>query len=189
MAGDEVETGTGIGQLAPPHPSEAQWLDERENHAWRSFLAVQALLRRVLGKELQAATGLSDADYAVLVHLSEAPDGRLRPFELGMAADWEKSRLSHHLTRMERRGLVERRVCPSDSRGAVVALTPAGRTAIEQAAPFHVGQVRRLFLSAMSGEELTTLATICDALLARLGPPAEEELCAELASSCDEEGG
>lgn len=171
----------GAGTTAEP-----RWLDEREDHAWRSFLTMQAVLRRVVGKELQEATGLSEADYAVLVHLSEAPEGRLRPFELGIATDWEKSRLSHHLTRMERRGLVERQICPSDSRGALVALTSTGRTAIERAAPFHVEQVRRLFLSAMSDEQLGALGTICDAVLARLGPSAETELCSEAADGCDE---
>ncbi|MGO8877032.1 MAG: MarR family winged helix-turn-helix transcriptional regulator [Acidimicrobiales bacterium] len=168
---DDVD-GPGTSPEAP------QWLDEREDRAWRSFLSMQSHLRRVLGRELQQQTGLSDADYAVLVHLSEAPSGRLRPMELGDAADWEKSRLSHHLTRMERRGLVERQICPSDSRGAFVALTPAGRTAIEVAAPFHVAQVRRWFVSAMTPAQLETLTVISEELLARLEPQqAEAEAC------------
>lgn len=151
-------------------PGAPQWLDEREDRAWRSFLLMQSHLRRVLGRELQQQTGLSDADYAVLVHLSEAPSGRLRPMELGDAADWEKSRLSHHLTRMERRGLVERQICPSDSRGAFVVLTPAGRTAIEVAAPFHVKQVRRWFVSALTADQLEALTAISEELLSRLEP-------------------
>jgi DNA-binding MarR family transcriptional regulator len=154
---------TTLGQSREP-----QWLDEREARAWRSFIYMQANVRRVVGKELQQETGLSDADYAVLVHLSEAPDGRLRPFQLGVAADWEKSRLSHHLTRMERRGLVERQSCPSDNRGAFVALTPTGRTAIEKAAPIHVEQVRHWFISALSPEQLEALTEISETLLDRL---------------------
>ncbi len=158
----------------PPH-----WLDERENRAWRSYLSMQARLRHVLGKELQQQTGLSDSDYAVLVHLSEAPGGRLRPFELGMAADWEKSRLSHHLTRMERRGLVARQNCPSDSRGAFVALTPVGRAAIEVAAPFHVEQVRRWFLSVMSPEQIEMLTLISETVVSRMEPEDETQACSE----------
>ena len=155
-----------------------RWLDERENRAWRSYLAMQARLRYVLGKELQRQTSLSDADYAVLVHLSEAPDGRLRPFELGMAADWEKSRLSHHLTRMARRGLVTRENCPADSRGAFVALTPVGRAAIEVAAPFHVEQVRQWFLGAMTPDQLDTLALIAETVLSRLESQEGSQACA-----------
>jgi DNA-binding MarR family transcriptional regulator len=147
-----------------------RWLDEREDRAWRSFISMQSQLRRILGKELQQETGLSDADYNVLVHLSEAPDGRLRPFELGGAAQWEKSRLSHHLTRMERRGLVTRLNCPSDSRGAFVALTDEGRAAIAAAAPLHVEQVRRWFISAMTHEQLEALTDISESVLARLEP-------------------
>jgi|GEM_PF-80257 len=161
------QTGEGAADLVP------RWLDEREDRGWRSFVSMQAHLRAVLRKDLQQQTGLSDADYAVLVHLSEAPDGRLRPFELGDAADWEKSRLSHHLTRMERRGLVERQICPSDSRGAFVALTPAGRAAIELAAPLHVEQVRQWFISALTPEQFDALTAISEAILARLEPVGE----------------
>jgi DNA-binding MarR family transcriptional regulator len=154
-----------------PHDtsSEPRWLDPREDKAWRLFLSMQIQLRRLLGRELQDETGLSEADYIILVHLSEAPDGRLRPFELGRVAGWEKSRLSHHLTRMERRGLVEREICPTDNRGALVALTASGRSAIEAAAPFHVEQVRRWFLSALTPEQLEALTTISQTVLAGLG--------------------
>jgi DNA-binding MarR family transcriptional regulator len=148
--------------------SEPRWLDPREDKAWRVFLSMQIQLRRLLGRELQDETGLSEADYIVLVHLSEAPDGRLRPVELGRVAGWEKSRLSHHLTRMERRGLVERETCPTDNRGAFVTLTASGRSAIEAAAPFHVEQVRRWFLSALTPDQLEALTAISEAVLAGL---------------------
>jgi DNA-binding MarR family transcriptional regulator len=165
---DDATTDLGLSAAACSPPTG--WLDEREDRAWRRFLAMQVQLQRVLGKELQHATGLSHADYAVLVHLSEAPEGRLRPFELSGLAEWEKSRLSHHLTRMERRGLVERQECPSDSRGAFVALTDSGRAAIEAAAPLHVEQVRRWFLSAMTSEQLDVLTAIADEVLSGLEP-------------------
>jgi len=155
-----------------------RWLDAREERAWRSFLAMHMQLRRLLGRELQTATGLSDADYSVLVNLSEAPDGRLRPFELGRAAGWEKSRLSHHLTRMQHRGLVERQSCPSDSRGAFVVLTAAGRSAIEAAAPLHVEHVRRWFVTALTPDQLEALAEMSDAVIAGI-EPAEAQCAVE----------
>ena len=122
--------------------AEPRWLDEREARAWRGFLRMQSELRRV-ARQLQQEAGLSAADYEVLVSLSEAPGGRLRVFELGGATQWEKSRLSHHLTRMEHRGLVRRMPCPTDNRGANVVLTD-GPSAIEAAAPRHVEHVRKL---------------------------------------------
>ncbi len=128
--------------------------------------------RRLTGRvarELLRETGLSGADYEVLVNLSEAPGGRLRAFELGQATGWEKSRLSHHITRMEDRDLVSRQSCPTDSRGAFVVLTRAGRLAIEAAAPRHVEHVRRWFFDAITPDQLDALAEISDAVLAKLG--------------------
>ena len=87
---------------------EPRWLDEREQRAWRRFITMQAQLRARLARQMQRESGLSEADYEVLVQLSEAPCGRQRVFELGQATQWEKSRLSHHLTRMVQRGLVAR---------------------------------------------------------------------------------
>ena len=77
--------------------AETRWLNDQEARAWRQFIVMTGRLRRSLGAELQRDTGLSDSDYEVLVVLSEAEDGRLRPSEIGGAIQWEKSRLSHHL--------------------------------------------------------------------------------------------
>ena len=126
-------------------------------------------LNTQVNRELQRETGLSGADYEVLVNLSEAPDGRLRPFELGRATEWEKSRLSHHLTRMEERGLVKREACPTDNRGAHIVLTAKGRKAIEAAAPLLVSHVRRLFVEALTPEQLDALADIAETVIAKLG--------------------
>jgi len=130
-----------------------------------------------LHRSLMRATGLSLSDYAVLVHLSEAPQDRLRAFELGTALRWEKSRLSHHLRRMEKRGLVERRSCETDGRGLHVVLTPEGRRAIEEAAPLHVADVRGLLIDHLSRDQLLALAEISEKVLA--GLPSDEGLCSD----------
>jgi DNA-binding MarR family transcriptional regulator len=145
-----------------------RWLDDDEQRAWRAYVQMQARLNAHLGRQLQRDSGLSLADYEVLVQLTEVPDGRLRPFALQERLEWEQSRLSHHLSRMSRRGLVERQECPSDARGAFVVLTPAGRAAIEAAAPGHVAAVRDLFLDRLDREELHTLARFATRVLHRL---------------------
>jgi DNA-binding MarR family transcriptional regulator len=121
-----------------------------------------------LNRQLQESSGLSQADYGVLVALSEAPAGRLRPFELGRELNWEQSRLSHHVSRMVKRGLADREHCGDDRRGAFVVLTAAGRQAIERAAPAHVAAVRRLVFDALAESEVRTLAAVSDKVLARL---------------------
>lgn len=125
-------------------------------------------LQAQLDRDLARHSGLSDPDYSVLVHLSEAPDGRLRPYQLSDALQWEKSRLSHQLTRMSRRGLVVREECPTDARGAFVVLTPAGRRAIEAAAPAHVEDVRRYLIDVLEPDQLDALAAIAETVLAHL---------------------
>lgn len=151
------------------------WLDEREQCTWRRFTAVQRRLPARLGQHLQRDSGLSPADYEILVIVSESPCGRMRAFEIGQATQWEKSRLSHHISRMVQRGLVERQVCARDPRYSEIVLTEAGRAAIEQAAALHVAHVRRYFVDALTPDQLDCLNGICDAVLARLDedPPVQ----------------
>jgi len=148
--------------------SATRWLTEDQQRAWRAYLAMQSRLTAQLGRELQAGSELSLADYDVLVWLTEAPGGRLRIYELGRGLDWEQSRLSHHLTRMERRGLVVREDCPDDRRGAFIVVTKAGRKALADAAPGHVETVRRLLFDHLSAEQVATLEQVATAVLDRL---------------------
>jgi DNA-binding MarR family transcriptional regulator len=143
------------------------WLSEDEERVWRGWLRLNAELTAALQRELQAESGLSMSDYEVLVDLTDDPDGRIRVTELAGLLQWERSRVSHHVTRMERRGLVQREECADDGRGAYVAITPAGRTAIEQAAPGHARAVRRLVFDALRADEVRSLESTVDVLLAR----------------------
>ena len=145
-----------------------RWLDDREQQAWRGYLAMQTELQAHLNRRLQADSGLSLSDFAVLVTLTDTDDGRLRAGELAEALQWEKSRLSHHLARMQRRGLVERQECPDDARGAFVAVTEDGRRAVERAAPPHVETVRDLVFDVLAPDDVDALARISDAVLTRL---------------------
>ncbi len=137
-----------------------RWLDEQESDAWRAVRDLGQPLWTVLGRDLQSRSGLSMADYHVLVQLSAQPDGTLGYRELIEATGWEKSRLSHQLTRMERRELLWRRECLDDARSADIILTATGRAAIEQAAPGHLAAVRRLLIDLLSADEVRTLADI-----------------------------
>ena len=141
-------------------PAEPRWLTAEEQRAWRGWLALSGLLQSQVGSDLLSETGLSTADYQVLVNLSEAPDRRLRMTELASRIDWSKSRLSHQFARMEARGLVKREECPSDARGAFAVLTDQGMDEIVRAAPFHVESVRRHFIDLLEPSELRMVETI-----------------------------
>jgi DNA-binding MarR family transcriptional regulator len=148
--------------------AKARWLDEREAHLWRSWLRLNRELLSVLEHELGQASGLSGADYAVLVPLSESPDGMLRARDLGREILWDRSRLSHHVRRMEKRGLVVREECAEDARGAMIRMTRTGRAAIEGAAPSHVAATRRYFFDLLSDKEVDMLTAVYDRVLAKL---------------------
>ena len=153
-----------------------RWLDEREQRAWRGYNQMQRRLTKVLGQHLWRDSGLSAADYELLVPLSEAADDQLRARDLARMVGWEKSRLSHQLTRMEQRGLVERRECPTDARGAFITLTEAGRAAIEGAAPQHVEAVREHFMDLLTEAEIAVLTGITGRVLDHLEQSGPEPL-------------
>jgi DNA-binding MarR family transcriptional regulator len=88
-----------------------------------------------------------------LVELSEAPDHRLRMTDLADATSQSRSRLSHQISRMEKRGLVRRDDCEGDKRGTFAVLTKAGIQAIERVAPYHVENVRRHFIDRLSARQ------------------------------------
>jgi len=142
--------------------AKPQWLDGRQQHVWQSYLKMNQDLYARLEQELLRDSGLSASDYMVLHPLSQAPDGLLRAREICAEIGWDRSRLSHHISRMEKRGLVTREECVEDGRGLMVRLTAAGRLAIDGAAPQHVANVRRYVFDLLSKEELETLSSVFD---------------------------
>ncbi|HEX6540074.1 MAG TPA: MarR family transcriptional regulator [Candidatus Dormibacteraeota bacterium] len=150
-------------------PPEPRWLDPEEMRAWRGHVRMSWLLAAAIERDLRRS-GLSHPDYYVLVRLSEAADHRMRMSDLAEGILWSKSRLSHHIDRMEQRGLVRREDCPSDARGAFACLTPSGLRAIQSAAPAHVESIRVHFLDGLEREQLTTLGDVADIVIARLAP-------------------
>ncbi len=156
-------------------PATTPWLTDDQQAAWAGLQRMQGLLSGRLNRELAASSGLSLQDYAVLVNLSEAPDRRMRAFELGRVLGWEKSRLSHHVARMAERGLVSRERCPADRRGHFVALTDAGSGALAAAAPGHCTSVRRWFVDRLDPGQLATLAEIARTVQKGLREDCEED--------------
>lgn len=148
----------------------SQWLDDEQQETWRAWLEVNTQMFARMSRELQANSGLSLQDYDVLVALTDVPDGSVRMRDLGLKLHWEKSRLSKHLTRMTARGLVARRECYDDRRGAFVELTDEGLAAIRAAAPDHAAVVKEVFFDGLSREQVRDLGKVCATVLERLAP-------------------
>lgn len=146
------------------------WLDPTEDRAWRSWLEMTAKVRTLVARDLLADAGLSEADYEVLVQLSEHPDLRIRMSDLAGQLRWSRSRLSHQVARMEARGQLTKEGCDQDARGWYAVLTPSGLDDIRRAAPLHVASVRRNMLEALDHRQLDQLHALSTAVLDHLCP-------------------
>ena len=139
-----------------------------ELRIWRDYTETGDLVRAAMSARLQQASGLSPGDYAVLLALSEATGTRMRSSELAATIGWERSRLSHHLGRMERRGLIRREECLTDNRGAEVVLAPPGLEVFQAANRPHLRDIREVFVDALTPEQIVAAGEIAAALRAHL---------------------
>jgi DNA-binding MarR family transcriptional regulator len=147
-----------------------RWLDEDELDAWVRFIAVVERLPGVLDSQLRRDSGLTHYEYFVLATLSEAAGQTLRMTALASRTNATLPRLSHVISRMEQRGLVERSPCLEDRRAFNVALTDVGRDTLVAAAPGHVATVREHVIDPLAREQVRQLAEIATAMLTRLDP-------------------
>lgn len=135
---------------------------------WRDYIETATAIGNQLANRMQRASALSASDYPVLLALSEAPDQTLRSSAIADELGWERSRVSHHLGRMEKRGLIRRQICRQDSRGSEVILTAEGSAAFRRSSVPHLRDVHELFIEALSPEQLTALGEITTSLRAHL---------------------
>jgi len=149
---------------------ETPWLTRAQLRAWMKLVAVMELLPAALDQQLQRDADLTHFDYMVVAMLSETESRTLRMSALASATNASLPRLSHVVSRLEKRGLVRR--CPSvdDRRATDVRLTDAGYDAIVAAAPDHVRTARRFVVDALTDEQVGQLDDITRALLERLDP-------------------
>jgi DNA-binding MarR family transcriptional regulator len=162
------EAVSDISTLAN-HAVPRRRMTSRELAIWRTLIDTTTELRRILGADLQESS-LSPADYQVLLALSEADVRRLRSSELARTIDWDRSRLSHHLKRMERRRLIRRESCATDSRGAEVILTAEGARVFRRATAPHMRAIKKHFADALTPEQLEALAEILVTLQNQIHP-------------------
>jgi DNA-binding MarR family transcriptional regulator len=145
-------------------------LTPEQHQSWSTFMEMQELLRSRIEQRLTEHSGLSKADYTVLVVLAAAPGRRLRLVDLGARLGWERSRLHHQLTRMCKRGLVERGPMPdaADSRAIQAVITEKGLSAIRKASRRHARDVRELVIDVLDDKQLKALGDASAVLLAAL---------------------
>ena len=154
--------------------------------AWANYQRMRVRLTGKINRELARETGLSEADFAILTELSLADEGVSRAMALRGGLDWEKSRLSHQIRRMEERGLLRREPCVEDSRGSVIRITDAGRSVALDATERYAAIVKRHVFDLLTPDQLAALDGISLTLLASLGCPEAEGGCEVAGESCIE---
>jgi DNA-binding MarR family transcriptional regulator len=137
-------------------------------HIWRGYIESAEVLRARLGARMQSESALSPGDYQVLLALSEADGKTLRASALALHIGWERSRLSHHLGRMEKRGLIGRATCADDVHGIEVSMTTAGAESFRTGSVPHLRAVKELFLDALTDEQLVQVEDLTRALQSHL---------------------
>jgi DNA-binding MarR family transcriptional regulator len=165
--------------------TETPWLSDEEQRMWRGFQSMWRTLDRTLERDLMEGAALSGADFSILVPLSEAPGQRLRARDLGRFLDWDRSRLSHQIRRMEQRELVARSNCPTDARGTIIGLTKRGWATLQHAAPGHVQAVRSNFFDVLTEADVVALDDICGRVNDRIASlNLDQGTCTEVTDAC-----
>lgn len=154
----------------------ASELTDSERALWRAFTVMRRQLDLTLERRLQADAGISTADYEILLSLFEHPDKRMRAGQIGDIIGWEKSRVSHQISRMEQRELVKRQECGDDARGVWVVLTADGSRAVLNALADRKAAIRQYFFDALGDDDKAALMTASTRVLDTINPP----ICAEV---------
>ena len=141
-------------------PVSGHLLTERELRAWRGLLRAHATLVKALDAELVAEHGLAVTSYEVLMYLADAPGGEMRMHDLASSVLLSRSGLTRLVDRLERDGLLARKACESDARGAYAVLTPEGRRKLDAARSTHLAGVRTHFLSKLADDEMDQLGDV-----------------------------
>jgi len=117
-------------------------------------------LRRVFERRFESERALSNQSFDVLIRLARTPGSELRMSELAAQTSLTPSGLTRSVDRLAEQGLVVRRVCPEDRRGAFAVLTPAGQELMDRAIPDHLAHIDELLSDLFTSEEEETLALL-----------------------------
>lgn len=147
------------------------WLTQEQQDVWLNIWSMRVWLPARMDAQLKADSGLSNFDYFALAQISMAPERRLRMSELAELSDMTLSHLSRVVTRLEKAGWVKRVPDPTDGRATVAVLTEDGWEKVQEAAPGHVDNVRRLVFEHLTDDELKVLGTAMEKIVSALDPP------------------
>jgi len=154
-----------------------RWLDEDELQAWLKLAGVMLKLAPTLDSQLQRDSDLTHFDYLCLAMLSESDERTLRMSELATRVNASLSRLSHVISKLEKRGWVARRPSPDSRRVTLVTLTDVGWEVLVAAAPGHVETVRELVFDDLSRDDVAALSRVAGHIVERIEASRLKSTC------------
>jgi DNA-binding MarR family transcriptional regulator len=171
----------------PTQPTaDVPWLDDEQLRDWKALVGLLMTLPPALDAQLKRDTGLNMFEYHVLAALSEAPNGALPMSELAVMSRGSRSRLSHAVSRLESAGWVDRRSCAEAGLRTAAHLTDAGRRKLEESAPGHAREARRLVVDLLTPEQLSSLGSSARAIVQLTAPELADRMADDHAA-CGEE--
>jgi len=150
--------------------NDTRWLTPEQLRAWKKFVTVVEILPGVLDSQLQHDADVTHFEYFTMAMLSEAPDRTLRMTSLASVTNSTLPRLSHVISRLEKRGYVDRAPSVDDRRATNATLTPSGWDKVVATAPGHVNTVRTTVIDPLTDADIADLDRIMGRLLATLDP-------------------
>lgn len=141
-----------------PAPGSTDPLTDEEERFLRAFARAALVVPRLTDADLTQGEGISGSEYSVLMHLSEAPERRLRMSDIAAAQSLSASGITRIVQRLENRGWVRRRRSPEDGRGADAELTDDGLMRLRSAWPTHLASVRQRLFDHLQGVDLDAVA-------------------------------
>ncbi|MEU3331450.1 MarR family winged helix-turn-helix transcriptional regulator [Glutamicibacter creatinolyticus] len=147
---------------------ETRWLDDQEQRLWRIIREFLWHFPSAMDRQLMRDSKMQSGEYSVLATLSESSSEQLRPADVARELDWDRSRLSHLLRRMENKGLIERCTDVRDGRGNLISLTEQGWHTIRTAAPSHVNFIREAIFDQLEADEREVIGRALTRILSNL---------------------
>ena len=140
---------------------------------WRAFVGAHSRVVPILDDELAREIGLSLTQYEVLLWLQDSPGGSMRMSELAERVIMSPSGVTRAIDHLQRRGLVERKVCSSDRRGFLAVVTKEGRTQLRRASKIHIRGIREHFTDKLTPTQLEQLSSILETVGSVDAPPCD----------------
>jgi MarR family 2-MHQ and catechol resistance regulon transcriptional repressor len=165
-----------MAQIDEPEECEGlvdRYADERLTTVGLLF-EVQQGLADVFTPLIEAQSGVSTQLFEILIRLARSPHQRLRMSDLAAQVAMSPSGLTRAVDRLEAAGLVERALCPTDRRGMLAVLTPAGLARVDAALPGHLADIEAHLTGRLEPAELAAFAATLRKLRDHLRPTAAQ---------------